>query len=435
MTKRGVILLVAVALAAGACAQRASSGGGVVRVGAVYPLTGPQGAGGLSELNGVKLAAEFANDQGGIGGRKIELVVKDAPSADAAPAAVDALASQGVRFVIGGHGSAVSAAAAVTAARQGMVYWETGAVGDMIASDQEGRLIFRFSPTGPVLGQAAIAFIADQLAPRLHRAASSLRFAVANVDDAYGAAVARGAIDEIHRRGLPYAGSYSYDLRSASYQQDLARVADKIGAAKADVVFAAAYVDDGVALRQMLVRKHVRLVTGIGTSSSYCMPAFGQRLGVDGVGLFASDKPDWSINPSGLLPDARALLAKANAAYKASPGESSGSYGDSEGDGGGLDAPELAGFSAAWALFHDVMPSASALTPVGVAAAARAASLPAGSLPNGSGMAFGAPGTATAGANVRAASVIWEWIRPGVRVIVWPPAYATHPIQPLPVAA
>jgi len=433
MTKRGAILLVVVALATCACAQRASSGGGVLRIGAVYPLTGSQGEGGTSELNGVKLAAQFVNEQGGIDGRTIQLVVKDAPSADAAPGAVAALAAQGVRFVIGGHGSAVSAAAAVTAARHGMMYWETGAVGDMIASDQEGRLIFRFSPTGPVLGQAAIAFIADQLAPRLHREPSSLRFAVANVDDAYGTAVARGAIDEIHRRGLPYAGSYSYDLRSASYQADLARIADRIGAAKADVVFAAAYVDDGVALREMLVRKHVRLVTGIGTSSSYCMPAFGQRLGAEGVGLFASDKPDWSINPSGLQPDARALLLKANAAYKASPGESSDAY--SEGDGSGLDAPGLAGFSAAWALFHDVMPSAGAPTPAAVAAAARAVNLPAGSLPNGSGISFGAPGTATAGANVRAASVIWEWIRPGVRVIVWPPAYATHAIQPLPVAA
>ena len=30
----------------------------------------------------------------------------------------------------------------------------------------------------------------------------------------------------------------------------------------------------------------------IGSSSSYCMPAFGRRLGADAVGLFASDKPD-----------------------------------------------------------------------------------------------------------------------------------------------
>lgn len=402
-------------------------------MGAVYPLSGSQGAGGASELDGVQLAARFVNDAGGIDGKQVRVVVENAPGSDAAPAAVDALAAKGVRFVIGGHGSAISAGAAAEAARRGMLYWETGAVGDMIAGDQEGRLIFRFSPTGPVLGAAAITFIAEQYAQLLHRSAATLRFAVANVDDAYGTAVARGAIDEIHRRDLSYAGDFSYDVRSASYSADLARIADRIAAAKADVVFAAAYVDDGVALRQVLVRKHVRLVTGIGTSSSYCMPAFGQRLGAEGVGLFASDKPDWSINPSGLTADAKALLAKANDAYRSSRSDDA-SYKDPEGDGGGLDAPELAGFSAAWALFHYVMPSAPALTPAGVAASARATTLPPGSLPNGSGMAFGAAGAVTAGANMRAASVIWEWIRPGVRVIVWPPSYATHPIERLPLA-
>jgi hypothetical protein len=42
-------------------------------------------------------------------------------------------------------------------------------------------------------------------------------------------------------------------------------------------------------------------------------------------------------------------------------------------------------------------------------------------LPNGSGLAF----TQTAGVseNARAASVIWKWVAPGKRTIVWPPAF------------
>jgi hypothetical protein len=30
--------------------------------------------------------------------------------------------------------------------------------------------------------------------------------------------------------------------------------------------------------------------------------------------------------------------------------------------------------------------------------------------------------------------VIWEWIRPGEHVVVWPPAYATHAVEALPIA-
>ena len=54
----------------------------------------------------------------------------------------------------------------------------------------------------------------------------------------------------------------------------------------------------------------------------------------------------------------------------------------------------LAGFSAAWAFFTDVLPAAASLAPGDVAAAARAIDLPPGSLPNGSGLRFGAPGHA-----------------------------------------
>ncbi len=91
----------------------------------------------------------------------------------------------------------------------------------------------------------------------------------------------------------------------------------------------------------------------------------------------------------------------------------------------------LAGFSAAWALFADVLPSAASASAADVADAARAADLPSGSLPNGSGLRFGAPDTLSAGDNLAAASVIWEWVRPGHAAVVWPPSLATHAIEPM----
>ena len=69
------------------------------------------------------------------------------------------------------------------------------------------------------------------------------------------------------------------------------------------MLFASAYVDDGVAVRRALVRQHVPLLAAIGSSSSYCMPAFGRRLGADAVGLFASDKPDAGVLDPASLDD------------------------------------------------------------------------------------------------------------------------------------
>jgi branched-chain amino acid transport system substrate-binding protein len=388
-----------------------------IRVGAIYPLSGPQGPGGVDEFRGVRLAATIVNQDGGIDGRPIRIDSVDVPGSDAAVSGVAAVADSGARIVLGSYGSTISAPAAQAAAERGMLYWETGAVGEMMGP-QQGDLIFRVSPTGSVLGHSAVSFISDQLAPLLHRTPDSLRFAVANVNDVYGNAVADGAIKELEAEGLNLVGTFPYDPQHWHFSELVKRIA----AAKPDVLFVSAYVDDAVALRNAMVQGHLPLLASIGTSSSYCMPAFGKRLGPNAVGLFASDKPDEAtLNPNGLEPEAAQLLHRAATAYQSRYGEE-------------MSAPALAGFSAAWALFDHVMPQANGITPSAIADAARSMDLPTGALPNGSGLSFGAPGTPDAGANLRAASVIEEWTGVDQREIVWPPRYATTQVRALPLA-
>ncbi|HSK36826.1 MAG TPA: ABC transporter substrate-binding protein [Actinomycetota bacterium] len=382
-----------------------------VRVGAIYPLSGTQGMGGIDEYHGVRAAAVLINADGGIGGRPVVLDEVDVPEADAAPGAIRELADRGVDLVLGSYGSTISSPAATAAAGAGSLFWETGAVGKL-AGPGEGELVFRVAPTGGLLGRGAIRFVADQLAPKLGRPADSLRFAIAAVDDVYGAAVADGARAELRDRDLETVADVAYDPR----RYDPAKVIAEIAAARPDVLFVVAYLEDGVALRKEQVRQHLPLLASIGTSSSYCMPEFGALLGKDAVGLFASDKPDThGINPAGLAPDARALLDRADAAYR-------------EANGHSMSAAALAGFSGAWALFRHVLPDASSMAPADVAAAARRARVPAGGLPNGSGIEFAPAGGADAGANLRAASVIWEWTQVNRREVTWPPQFATAEI-------
>jgi branched-chain amino acid transport system substrate-binding protein len=404
---RPLVLLLVVLLAAACTGDPPEP----VRVGAIYPLSGTQGMGGIDEYHGVRVAAELVNQEGGVGGRPIVLDQVDVPEADAAPGAIKRLADRGVDLVLGSYGSTISSPAAAAAAGRGSLFWETGAVGKL-AGPGGGDLVFRVAPTGGLLGRGAIRFVADQLAPRLRRPASSLRFAVAGVDDVYGHAVADGARAELRERGLRAVADVVYDPRG----YDPAEVVAEVAAARPDVLFVVAYLEDGVALRREQVRQHLPLLASIGTSSSYCMPEFGALLGSDAVGLFASDKPDThGINPAGLAPGARALLDRADAAYRKANGHS-------------MSAAALAGFSGAWALFHHVLPAAASLAPGDVAAAARRTTVPAGGLPNGSGLRFAPPGGPDAGANLRAASVIWEWTEVNRREVTWPPQFATAPI-------
>jgi len=96
--------------------------------------------------------------------------------------------------------------------------------------------------------------------------------------------------------------------------------------------------------------------------------------------------------------------------------------------GQGVSAPVLEGFAGGLALFRYVLPTAQTLTPEAVARAAGQIRLPPGALPNGSGLFFAPSGHSDAGANLNATSVIWEWVRPKTRAVVWPPAFSTHPI-------
>jgi branched-chain amino acid transport system substrate-binding protein len=399
------------AWAAGGAPVLRAAGGAPVVIGAIYPTGGGQGIGGRDEFRGVSLAAEYVNMRGGLRGRRIEVWLERADSYDAAPDAVERLAAAGVTIVVGSHGSTISRPAAETASRLGVLFWETGAVGQFSMATAPGERVFRFAPTGASLGRAAVLFVQEQLVPRM-KPGRAWRYAVAYVDDVYGRAVGQGAIAELRASGLPLVAALPYDLLRVNFDE----LAGRIKASRADVLVVASYLKDAVAMRESIVRLRVPLAVSIGTSSSYCMPDFGRLLGARAVGLFASDKPDGDIvRTDSLSPDAAHALRWARTEVRRR-------YGDA------MSAPTLSGFAGGLALFRHVLPQARDLSATAVADTARRARAPLGSLPDGSGLAFAPQGHPDVGANLRAASVIWEWVRPGERAVVWPTAFATHPI-------
>ena len=417
-----VALFILVAMFAAGCAGAASQR--EVTVGALYPRSGPQGAGGSEEERGVQLAVEWVNSHGGIKGQKVRLKSIDTPRAEAVPAALEQMKATGVTVVLGSHGSAISATAADVAGRLDMTFFETGAVGELAGEFVSGRNFFRLAPMGANLGAAAVAFVRDQLhgPGRLPTPSGStgqpLRYAVAYVDDAYGRSVGGGAAEEARSSGQEVAGTFPY----APSTVDFGAVVAGIAASRPDVLFVAAYLEDGVALRKATLDAGIPLRASIGTSSSYCMPSFGDRLGDGAVGLFASDKPDAAeVRPEALAPEGRAALSWVRERYESRHREA-------------MSAPALSGFSNALAVLGHVLPAAGDLGQPEVSRAALKVKLSEGTLANGAGLDLAAPGSIDAGANRRSAGVIWEWVAPRTRAVVWPPAFATHPITVLPIS-
>jgi branched-chain amino acid transport system substrate-binding protein len=375
-------------------------------LGAIYPLSGPQAPGGKAELAGVRAALEVAQSNGALT-THVRLQVIDATTPQAASAAVDTLVNDyHVPAILGTYGSTLSATASLRAEELKTVYWETGAVADPITAQR--RYVFRTVATGSSLGQMAVTFTHDVLMPTMKLAAP--RAVIVRVDDIYGRSVGGGEEALAKSMGIQVVDVIEYDPNA--FVPDV--IAARLSADRADFLWDVSYLNDGVAIWQAVLRNHVALKAAIGTSSAFCMPAFGQLLGAGSIGVYAADKPDASISLAALSPAGQALIAEARSAY------------GRENNGAPMDIPAVAGFIGGWTLFSAVIPKLSGpISAETIRTAALAVDVPKGDSINGGGVKFGADGSLDEGQNTRAAAVIGQWQAVGVMKIVYPAAYAT----------
>ena len=375
-------------------------------MGAVFPLSGPQAPLAQQEYAGVQIARDFVNADGGAHGRQIELIAKDLTQREGAAARVDELQKAGVQSIIGAYSSALSMPVSEAAHSRGLLYWEAGAVADMLTGRGYSD-VFRVGATGTNLGSMSSHFAATVLAGRLGRAPAQLPMVIVHARDGYPTSVATAAAAQAVREGFPVVAIVTYDDRAPDWD----RVLTQVAAAHPKILLLSSYILDGVAFRRAMLAAGLHVDAMIGTTMAQCVPDFGAMLGPDAIGVFASDRPDWGINGQALTGVGRATYDRFAEAYE----KQHGGYPPEE---------ALAGFSAAWTLFHYVMPASADTMPADLAQAARELDLPAGTLPNGAGVKFSS-GATTMGQNIRAASVIWQW--QGVRhsVVVYPPEFAT----------
>ena len=447
--RRSIWVACVLALVAGPGGTVSADPGPPIRIGAVFPIEGSAAVLAAQELRGVQLAIDFANQDGGIGGRQLVLDVRDLERGQDAPAVMADLRRSGAAVVIGAYASDLSVPASQAADAEGLVYWEAGAVADRLTAQGLPR-VFRVGASGANLGRGSATFAATVLAPALD-VTHALRVAIVSADDDYAASVAAAAEATARAAGLPIVAHLTYDLMHPGWVTIMHRLA----AARPDVIILASHIPDGVAFRRAMLRAGLRVGALIGTTMAECSPDFAGDLGQDAVGVFASDRPTGGFRPDVLDPPAHALYQRLAAAWAA--GERGpawqraalGPWPDAPmGSEYAITGPVLAGsaaagpteeglsgFSATLVLVHVVLPAAASsgsIDPDTIAAAARAVDLPDGSLPNGAGVRFSSD-PATLGQNERASAVIWQWQAVRSYTYVWPPAYATGTLQDVPL--
>lgn len=114
----GILAMFAVATLAAGCANTGTASTpnstqktGPIKIGVIVPLSGAAGPNGKHVLASIEAEAELINTQGGVVGRKLEVIAKDDQSTPASgvSAATD-LVGQGVEVVMGGWNSPVTLA-------------------------------------------------------------------------------------------------------------------------------------------------------------------------------------------------------------------------------------------------------------------------------------------------------------------------------------
>jgi branched-chain amino acid transport system substrate-binding protein len=126
-TRLAIVLMAAAALLALGCSGQ--GGGGAIKIGMLYNMTGAQASLDAPSANGAKLAAKEINAAGGVLGKQIQLVAYDGKS-DAATignAATQLTKSDKVVAMFGFSDSDMAMAAAPTAAKAGIVFVTSGA--------------------------------------------------------------------------------------------------------------------------------------------------------------------------------------------------------------------------------------------------------------------------------------------------------------------
>jgi branched-chain amino acid transport system substrate-binding protein len=271
--------------------------------------------------------------------------------------------------------------------------------------------------TGSNLGRIAVEFTSAKLLPASGLNAGQARAVIVHADDVYGRSVAAGQAAQAAEAGLGVVDMISYD--PVAYDPD--GIARRIAQARPDYLWDVSYLDDGIAIWHAVATAGIPLRGAVGTSSAFCMPAFGERLGSEAIGVFAADKPDDQVNATALHATARSLLDQARAAYRAETGQASMPIG------------AVAGFVGGWTFFHDILGSVrgGAVSSDSLRAAAFAVDVPTGGAINGGGVRFAAAGAPDAGQNQRAAAVVGQWQAGPAMKVVYPAGYArAAPILP-----
>src|SRR5262245_6720645 len=289
---------------------------GEYRLGVLEPLTGNLAVQGKLHLEGYEIMRDLINSRfGGVMGRKLVLVVGDAPDPTAAASEATRLATrERVKIITGTFSSTLCGAASEAAARQNVIYWETSCV-DPRFTQRGLKNVFRTEIDGTGFGWYNIEFIAKYLSHQLGKKPNELRIAYLSEDSSYGQSVTESARQRAKQEfGMQEVAVEYYTFTT----NDLTPVILKLKNANPDILHHIARNQDAILFWRQAREQNfeVKAVVHAG-ATGYGSPDFGKAFGNDGNGPYALLEPGPGLIIEKLQPEGQRIERAFREAVKA----------------------------------------------------------------------------------------------------------------------
>lgn len=309
-----IFVLACVALVVGAASVKAQQ---AVKIGVLYPLSGPTAQVGIDAIAAVRTVVEIVNEGAdlpltlaknkglpGLGGANVTIIVVDHQGKpEVGQSETERLITQEkVHAVFGAYFSSVTAASSQAAERAGIPF--VNADSTQPALTQRGlKFFFRTTPTDENFSALMFDFLKDFAAKSGQRFQSVSIF---HEDTAYGTDSAKVQERFAKERGLRVLENIAYKAQTTSLTAEVQR----LKAANADVLLPSSYTSDTFLLLRTAKDLDYNPKLIVAQNAGFTDPTFISTMGKDAEG--AITRSPYNADLEGRIP----LLAKINAIFK-----------------------------------------------------------------------------------------------------------------------
>jgi len=187
-----------------------------IKIGLPVPLTGPYGAEAKDQVKNAELAIKEFNDNGGLDGRKAELLVRDDKlnPAEAATRALELIEKDHVNFIVGGLSAATQLAVNNVTKQRKILYISISQSDAINETADFSRYTFHESLNPHMTTQAVGKFVFKK----------GMRVAFLTADYAYGQEMTRGFTRVAKEVGANIVGEVKHPLGTSDYSTFLPRL-------------------------------------------------------------------------------------------------------------------------------------------------------------------------------------------------------------------